>query len=104
MIELVWPSTSRYYPQRPATLEIGEIDDYDFAECAQQVFRVLHVLEICGLIHRNPYHSTDEALDMMLRLIDDIDTENDELQISEKNHIRVEFRDELLSIEVYIGV
>ena len=51
-----------------------------------------------------PYESPEEVHDLLRALIDDIDFGSDEIQISEHKNIRVEFRDELLAIEAYVGV
>lgn len=103
MIHLLWPS-SNYEPREPVTLEVGEIHDYDFSDAAEQIYCILSVLRLCDLIEEISYRSSEEVLDKIYELVDDIDIGSDELQISESKHIRVEFRDELLALEVYVGV
>lgn len=88
----------------PVTLEIGEIGEYDFNDTANQIYSILSILQMCDLIREIPYISAFEVFDRIHDLIDDIDLGSDELQISESKHIRVEFRDEMLSVEVYVGV
>ncbi len=104
MIHLLWPSTQNYGPRDPITLEVGEIEEYDFSDAAEQIYSILSVLQLCDLIEEVPYGSSEEVFDKIYELVDDIDLGSDELQISESKHIRVEFRDEMLALEVYVGV
>lgn len=104
MIHFLWPSSDKYEPRSPVTLLIGEIEDYDFSDAADQIYRILSVLQLCSLIDVVPYRSSEDVFDAIHRLVNDIDFGFDELQISESNFIRVEFRDEMLSLEVYVGV
>lgn len=104
MIHLLWSSANTHKPKIPVTLEIGEIEEYDFSDAAEQIYSILSILQLCDLIDGVPYGSSEEVFDRIHDLVDDIDFGSDELQISESKHIRVEFRDELLSLEVYVGV
>lgn len=104
MIHLLWPSNNRYKPREPITLLIGEVEEYDFSDAADQVYRILSVLQLCDLIKEVPYSSSEDVFDAIQNLVDDIDLSCEELQISESKHIRIEFRDEMLAIEVYVGV
>lgn len=103
-IEHIWPIIKEYSPVRPITLQVGEINDYDFSESASQIYRILTMLDLANLIKKNPFRSARGVKAVIFTLINDIDLGSDELQISEKRHIRVEFRDELLSVEVFVGV
>ena len=85
-------------------MEIGEIEDYDFSESAEQIFRMLRILKLSNLIGRMPYKSPSEVLESIHTLIDGLDLGSDDLQINELGYVRAEFRDELLSVEMYIGV
>lgn len=104
MIHLLWPSGDRHEPRNPITLAVGEIEEYDFSDAADQMYRILSVLQLCDLIPEVPYKDSGEVLDAIQNLVDDIDLGSDELQISESKYIRVEFRDEMLALEVYVGV
>lgn len=104
MIHLLWPSSGAHEPRTPITLEIGEIKEYDFSEAADQIYSILSVLQLCDLIKEVPYGEPEDVFDKIQELVDDIDFGSDELQISESKHIRVEFRDEMLALEVYVGV
>lgn len=104
MIHFLWPSGDRHKPRSPVTLAVGEIEEYDFSDAADQIYRILSVLQLCDLIPEVPYSEPEEVLDAVLNLVDDIDLGSDELQISESKHIRVEFRDDMLALEVYVGV
>lgn len=104
MIHLLWPSTNNLNPRKPITLLAGEVEEYDFTDSAEQIYCILSVLHLCNLISRVPYKSADEVLEMVHALLEDIDFESDELQISEASHIRFEYRDEMLSLELYVGV
>lgn len=104
MIHLLWPSGDTYKPRNPITLEVGEVEEYDFSDAADQIYRILSVLQLCDLIGEVPYRESKDVFDAIQVLVDDIDLGNDELQISESKHIRVEFRDEMLALEVYVGV
>jgi len=103
-IEYVSPVMEKYSPSVPIALEIGEINDWDFSGSADQIFRILTVMDLANLIDRNPFSSTKEVKATIFNLIKDIDLNSDELQISEQKYIRIEFRDELLSLEVFLGV
>ncbi len=103
-IEHIWPITEEYTPSRPITLEVGEINDCDFSNSANQIYRILTILDLANLIEQNPFRSSMEVKAAIFNLISDIDLGSEFLQISENKHIRVEFRDELLSIEVFVGV
>ena len=104
MIHLLWPSSDKGKPKDPITLEVGEIQDYGFGDSADQIYSILSILQLCDLVEKVPYRSSEEVLEMIQNLIDDIDLGSDELQISESKHIRVEFRDDMLALEVYVGV
>jgi hypothetical protein len=104
MIHLLWPSTSNYKPKPPVTLEIGEIEEYDFSDAADQIYRILSVLFLCDLITKMYHDGPEDVFDTINGLINDIDLGSDDLQISEFKNVRIEFRDELLSLEVYVGV
>ena len=103
MIHLILPCDSNA-PKTPITLETREVEDYDFSESAEQIFAILYALEVCDLIEENPYASPNECITMIQILVDDIDLGSEELQISESKFIRVEFRDDMLSLEVFVGV
>lgn len=104
MIHLLWPSGDKHEPRKPITLEIGEVAGYDFSEAADQIYRILSVLQLCDLIREVPYKEPEDVFDAIQNLVDDIDLGSEELQISESKYIRVEFRDEMLALEVYVGV
>ncbi len=99
----LWNNSEKYTRCRPVTLQIGEVADYDFLQCAEQAFKVLDILDSCKLIDC-PYFSPEEVLVVIQDLVDEIDLGSDDFQVNEYRHIRVEFRDELLSVEVFIGV
>lgn len=103
MINFLWKSSDNIRHHRPLTLQIGEIDGYDFSDAAKYIFQVLQLLETCRLIISNPYKNYVEVLHNIHNLIGDIDINNDELQITERKHVRVEFRDELLVVEMFVG-
>lgn len=103
-IQIVCPSSERYSPRLPVTLQVGDVENFDFTPASIYMFCILNVLESVNLIGKNPYSSADEIGIAIRNVIDDIDLGNDELQISEHKHIRAEFRDELLALELYIGV
>ena len=104
MIGAVYPKLDTFEHLPPITLQIGEVEGYDFMPSAIQIFTILSILEACHLIKENPYDLIDEVLLVIKNLLRDIDLGLDGLQISECKHLRVEFRDEMLSLEVYIGV
>jgi hypothetical protein len=104
MAYLICPANDLYVPINPITLEIGEVEDYDFVDSAAQIYKILDVLKLSNLISRVPYDSPEEVVVIINSLLNDIDFSSEELQISENKHIRIEFRDELLSLEVYVGV
>jgi len=104
MINLIWPSSNRYEPKSPVTLSLDEIEEYDFSDAAEQIFDILSVLELCKLLPEIPYESSSDVYDVIQNLVDDIDLGSDEVQISEFRYIRVEFRDEMLAVEAYVGV
>lgn len=104
MIHLLWASGERNEPRNPITLEIGEIEEYDFSDAANQIYCILSVLQLCDLIPEVPYKDSVEVFDAIRNLVDDIDLGSNELQISESKYIRVEFRDEMLALEAYVGV
>lgn len=104
MIHLLWPSSDNYEPKDPITLEVGEIEDYDFSDAADQIYSILSVLQLCDLISEMPFTDPVDVFDKIRDLIDDIDLGSSDLQISESKHIRVEFRDDMLALEVYVGV
>jgi len=103
MIHLLLPN-AKYEPRDPIALVHGEIVEYDFSDAADQIYDILFVLQLCNLIDEVPYSSSEEVFDKIYELVDDINLGSDELQISESKHIRVEFRDEMLALEVYVGV
>ena len=103
-IQHIWPVTEQYSPVRPIILQVGEIEEWDFSDSANQIYYILTVLDSVNLIKNNPFQSPEEVKVTVSRVVNDIDLESDVLQISESKHIRVEFRDELLSIEVFVGV
>lgn len=104
MIGMLLPSVEGS-PSKPITLEIGDVKNYNFTTSALQILQILGVLEATKLIKKTPTIKTiDDVLLIIQELIDDIDLGSDELQISELKHIRIEYRDELLSLEVFIGV
>ena len=51
-----------------------------------------------------PYDFESDVLEVLLELIADIDINVSDWQSTEKSHIRVEFRDELITVEVFLGV
>ncbi len=93
----LFPSGDKHKPRSPITLEIGEVREYDFSDAADQIYHILSVLQM-------PYAASENVFDAIHDLVDDIDLGSDELQISEFRHIRVEFRDEMLALEVFVGV
>ncbi len=103
MIYLIFPSDLNV-PKKPTTLQASEVENYDFSESAEQIFIVLHVLQMSHLIKENPYESPSRVMHVIQMLVDDIDLGLDKLQISEYKFIRVEFRDQLLSLEVFMGI
>ena len=105
MSYLIYPPTEKFRPKSQITLEIGEIEDFDFTECSKQIFNILQVLEACNLIEKNPHENPIDVLDTIDEMItNDLNFGSDELQITEYKHIRIEFRDELFSLEVFVGV
>lgn len=104
MIHLILPPTEELFPRKPITLYTGEIEDYDFSESAQQIYQILKVLYSCNLINESPYGSSEEVIDGIQILVDDMDLGSDEPQISEHKHIRVEYRDDMLTVEIFVGV
>lgn len=104
MIHLLCPSSGAYKPRTPITLEVGEVKEYDFSDAADQIYSILSVLQLCDLIKEVPHGAPEDVFDTIQELVEDIDLGSDELQISESKHIRVEFRDEMLVLEVYVGV
>lgn len=104
MIHLILPSCEELRPKLPITLHTGEVEDYDFLESAQQIYHILQMLQSCNLIIGCPYNSVEEVDHGVQMLVDDIDLGSDELQISEYRHIRVEYREDMLSLEVFVGV
>jgi hypothetical protein len=104
MISHLWPSPRSFKPIAPITLEIGEVESFDFSLSAIQIYSILQILESCNLIKECHYKSVKEVILTIHKLLLDIDFDNDELQISEYRNIRIEFRDEMLSLEVYVGV
>ena len=100
----LFPSGDKHKPRSPITLEIGEVREYDFSDAADQIYHILSVLQLCDLISEMPYAEPENVFDAIHDLVDDIDLGSDELQISEFRHIRVEFRDEMLALEVFVGV
>ncbi len=103
-IQIVCPSSQTYSPRSPVTLQVGDVENFDFTPTSIHIFRILNVLELVNLIEKNPYSSSDEICIAIRNVIDDIDLGRDELQISEYKHIRAEFQDELLALDLYIGV
>jgi len=104
MIQLLWPSSDKHAPRNPITLLPGEVEKYDFSEAAEQIYCILSVLKLCDLIEKVPYKTSEDVCAAIQDLVDDINLGSHELQISEYRHIRVEFRDEMLSLEVFVGV
>lgn len=104
MINLLWNTSENYKPKYPIVLEVGEIKEYDFNDCANHIFHIFTTLQLCGLVYESPYFSPEDVLEVIQNLVDDIDLNSDELQISEFKHIRVEFRDEMLVLEFFVGV
>lgn len=104
MIHLLWPSNGSHKPRTPVTLEIGEVKEYDFTDAADQIYSILSVLQLCDLLKEIPYGEPKDVFNKIQELVNDMDFGLDELQISEFKHIRVEFRDEMLALEVYVGV
>jgi len=90
MIHLILPPDFNA-PKSPITLQVCEVQNYDFSKSAEQIFAILHVLQMCHLIRENPYASPNEVIQVIQMIVDDIDLGSDELQISEFRHIRVEF-------------
>lgn len=103
MIHLILPPDFNA-PKSPVTLQICEVENYDFSESSEQIYAILYALHICHLIKELPYASPNEVLHAIQTVVDDIDLGSDELQISEFRYIRVEFRDQMLSLEVFVGV
>ncbi len=95
---------SQCKPKQPITLCIGELEDYDFSRCCKQIYDVLITLNDANILSSMPYASELEVLEVVLELIDDIDIDVSDWQSTEKSHIRVEFRDELITVEVFLGV
>lgn len=54
MIHLLWPSNKGYEPRDPVTLLVGEIEEYDFSDAADQIYHILSVLQLCDLIEEVP--------------------------------------------------
>ena len=104
MIYLLFPSGEKLNPRKPITLHAGEVEGYDFSESAKQIYQILQVLHSSNLIADCPYVSADEIVHAIQTLGDDIDLGSDELQISEYRHLRIEYRDEMMSIELFVGV
>lgn len=91
-------------PQSPVTLEIGEIEGFNFGPSANYAYNIIHTLFACDLIKKMPYHSPVSVESTIQELIKDLDLGDNSLQINQKRCIRVQFEDELLSVEVFIGV
>jgi hypothetical protein len=104
MIYLLFPHTQELSPRKPITLHTGEIEDYDFTDCSKHIYAILQMLQSCNLINECPYTSFEEVHHCVRMLVDDIDLGSDDVQISEYKYIRVEYRDDLLSLEVFVGV
>ena len=104
MIISVIPSVERFHPKEAVTIIDGEWEDYDFDPCAKQIFKVLSVLSASNLIKGMPYDSPDEIVEVIVELLFDIDFDDIAFQQSEKRHIRLEYQDRLMSVEVFLGV
>ena len=103
MIGMLLPSIECSTVQ-PITLAVGEIEDYDFTVSALQILQILGVLQALKLIKDGPLSTVEDVIRLIELLINDIDLESDEPQTSERHYVRVEYREEMLSLEVFIGV
>ncbi len=88
----------------PTTLPVGEIEGYDFTVSALHILQILGVLEITKIIRKVPFDAIEDVLFVIEELIEGIDFDSDEFQTNEKRHIRVEYHEEMLSLEVFVGV
>ena len=104
MIISVIPDKNTLKYKEPATILADELEDYDFTDCAQQIFDILSLLHSTDLIKNMPYDSAEDVLKVIDELIYDIYIDDTSFQQSEKGFVRVQFEDYLLAIEVFIGV
>ncbi len=97
-------SFGKYNPLPPVSIFPGEIEGYDFVRTAEQAFYALQTLHAVNLLYSNPYDGPEDVIAVIRRLIDDIDLGSELHQTSECKHLRIEYQDELLTIEVFLGI
>lgn len=101
MLGFVYPSIDdrTFKSRKLITLQYGDVIDFDFAEAAEYIYRVMSLLSAYNIIPTR-YDSAEEVLAVILRLVDDLNIDNS----SSFGNIRVELCDDLFSLEIYIGV
>ncbi len=104
MIGNVTPTQPVCCPKEAVTIDGIELPDYDFRECANQIFQVLDILHSCNVVRKMPFEYTEEVLDVIHELVEELDLKNAEYQQYEKKHIRVCYEEYLFAIEVFFGV
>lgn len=91
-------------PIKPLVLVVGEIEGFDFTERAKYIFNVLQILKANNLLSSVSYCTIEEVKETIHRLVADIDFNSDKHQVSECGHIRIEYTDELFSLQLYLNV
>ena len=101
MLGFVYPSLDelKFKNRRLITLQFGELEDFDFTEASEHIYRVLSLLSTYNIVPSR-YGSSEEILEVIDRLVSDLDNEDS----SEFGNLRVELCDDLFSLEIYIGV
>lgn len=82
---------------------VYELSTFDFSEIAQHIFNIATVLSTAGILRSMPYKDTKDVLKIIKKLLQDIDPNLVDHQITELKHIRMEYLDEMLSVEFFIG-
>ena len=103
MIKLLVPG-SKFSPKIPVVIMSHELLTYDFSAMADHIFNVASTLNHAGFFPEMPYRDSLDVLRIIGRLLQDIDPNIIDHQISEMKHIRLEYIDEMLSVEFFIGV
>jgi hypothetical protein len=103
MIYLISRSDNAFQPLISSSVPKNRIVGYDFENYAETVFEIVNMWYGLKLTDVR-FDSINEVLCLIEELVRDIDIDDYDFQQSERDHVRVQYEEGYLSIDVFIAL